>query len=99
MKISEQTRSSQILGYLAYGVLAIGGLMTFVFVLIALLHLSEGNVATGLGTLLGAAVIAIYTAIIWAGIKIFVELCDNVQVIRDYIIAISNNEKIEDTEE
>lgn len=66
----------------------------------AFLYLSftGGNDST-IPMLLAAVITLGYTAITWAGIKIFVEMCDNIQVIRDYIIAISNNEKIEIVEE
>jgi len=95
MELSEQTQSSRILGYLTYVVLAAGGIITLAFLYIAF----AGDKDASLPMFLAAAVSAGYTAIAWAGIKIFIELCNNVQVIRDYIIAISNNEKIEVPEE
>lgn len=95
MELSEQTQSSRILGYLTYVVLAVGGIFT-----IACLYLSfTAEHGAALPMFLAAVITAGYTAIAWAGIKIFIELCDNVQVIRDYIVAISNNEKIEIPEE
>lgn len=95
MKISEQTRSSQILGYLTYGVLVGGCIITLAFFCLAFICDDNHSLAMFLAAFLSV----VYTAVAWAEIKIFVELCDNVQVIRDYIIAISNNEKIDDTEE
>lgn len=95
MQLSEQTESSRILGYLTYVVLAIGGIIALTF-----LYLSfTGGKDSTIPMLLAAVITLGYTAITWAGIKIFVEMCDNIQVIRDYIIAISNNEKIEIVEE
>lgn len=95
MQLSEQTESSRILGYLTYVVLAVGGIIALAFLYLAF----TGENDTSLPMLLAVVITVGYTAITWAGIKIFVEMCDNVQVIRDYIIAISNNEKVEVVEE
>lgn len=94
MELSEQTQSSQILGYLTYAVLGAGAIITLAF-----LYFSFTADNGSLPLFLAAIVMACSSAVTWASIKISIELCDNVQVIRDYIIAISNNEKIEVPEE